>query len=214
MQGQFVVYGAKGSGSVAVEACLTLMDLPYRVIEAAPWGDKTEQALLAKANPLGQVPVLELPDGERMTESAAILIWLTDAFPKAGLAPVPYAPERPAFLRGMSFISAAIYALYAVRDDPKRWVDGEAAQKQLVQTCQARMVACWKTLEGGIAPAPHILGSELSVLDVYAAVVSRWAPGRTANLGECPRLAGAVALVDSDPRLAALWAERFPSPPS
>ena len=38
-------------------------------------------------NPLHQVPVLTLPTGEVMTESAAILIYLADSYPHARLAP-------------------------------------------------------------------------------------------------------------------------------
>ena len=34
-----------------------------------------------------QVPALVLPDGEVLTESAAILIWLADRYPEGGLAP-------------------------------------------------------------------------------------------------------------------------------
>ena len=210
MSDEFIVYGARGSGSVAVEAALTLIGAPYRVIEAAPWGDAAQQALIAAKNPLGQTPAMELPSGELMTESAAMLVWLADAYPQAGLAPAVDAPERPAFLRWMSFVSAAIYALYAVRDDPSRWVADKVAQDHLARRCLARIATCWRIMEAGVAPSPHILGPSLSVLDLYAAVVSRWAPGRTVIAADCPRLAQALALVDGDPRLAGLWAERFP----
>jgi glutathione S-transferase len=100
-----VVYGAQGTGSVPVEATLTLLGLPYRVVEA--YGD--DPALYA-ANPMRQVPALILPGGELMTESAAILIWLADSHPEARLAPTMAAHARPAFLRWMAFVSAAIYA--------------------------------------------------------------------------------------------------------
>ena len=212
MQEEFIVYGARGSGSVAVEAALTLIGAPYRVVEAAPWGDEAQNALIAEKNPLGQTPAMELPSGELMTESAAMLVWLADAFPDAGLAPPVGAPERAAFLRWMNFVSAAIYALYAVRDAPSRWVADTAAQEHLARRCLARIATCWRIMEAGVAPAPHILGPSLGVLDLYAAVVSRWAPGRAVIAADCPRLAAALELVDREPRLTALWAERFPTP--
>ena len=37
MSEEYVVYGSAGTGSVMVEAALTLLDLPYRVVEA--YGD-------------------------------------------------------------------------------------------------------------------------------------------------------------------------------
>src|SRR5205085_2807112 len=84
---EYIVYGAKGSGSVAVEATLELLDLPYRVIESATWESDEARDQVSTVNPLKQVPALLLPTGEVMTESAAILIWLADKFPQAELAP-------------------------------------------------------------------------------------------------------------------------------
>ena len=47
-----------------------------------------------------------------MTESAAILVWLAEAFPDARLAPTPGDVGRAQFLRWMSYVSVAIYSLY------------------------------------------------------------------------------------------------------
>jgi GST-like protein len=55
-----------------------------------------------------------------MTESAAILIYLADSHPAANLSPPLDDPRRPAFLRWMSYVSAQIYALIWVTDDPGR----------------------------------------------------------------------------------------------
>jgi glutathione S-transferase len=73
-----LLYGAEGSGSVAVEAALTLLGLPYRLVEGATWADEAARQQVAPANPLRQIPTLVLPDGEVVTESAAILIDLAD----------------------------------------------------------------------------------------------------------------------------------------
>src|SRR5690554_1877998 len=110
------IYGAAGSGSVAVEAALTLLDLPHRVIEAPTWEGEAQRDRVAPVNPMRQIPVLVTPDGETVTESAAILIWLADTHPQARLAPAPDDPKRAQFLRWMSFIPASIYSMYWVRD--------------------------------------------------------------------------------------------------
>ena len=46
------------------------------------------------ANPLRQVPALLTPGGEALSESAAILIWLAEQHPGAGLAPTTAASAR------------------------------------------------------------------------------------------------------------------------
>jgi GST-like protein len=68
----------------------------------------------------GGICLRPLRRAEVMTESAAILIYLADSHPAANLSPPLDDPRRPAFLRWMSYVSAQIYALIWVTDDPGR----------------------------------------------------------------------------------------------
>src|SRR5271154_359446 len=95
----FVLHGEANSGAVAVEAALTLIGLPYQVVETTT-GDPNG----SPGTPFGQVPALRLPAA---------------------------APERPAFLRWMAFVSAQIYAHYWARDFPVRVVQDAAAQAEV-----------------------------------------------------------------------------------
>jgi GST-like protein len=205
MADEYVVYGSAGTGSVMVEAALTLLDLPYRVVEA--YGD--DPALFA-ANPMRQVPALILPSGELMTESAAILIWLADSHPEARLAPTMASHQRPAFLRWMTFISASIYAYYWIRDEPARIIDDPELGKIAKARIADRFMACWAIMNSQVDPDDYILGDHLTVLDLYVAVISRWAGGRARFNAAAPKLAAVARRVDADPRLTAFWAERFP----
>jgi GST-like protein len=205
----YIVYGAAGSGSVPVEAALTLLGLPYRVIDSTILAERADPAL-AKVNPMLQVPALVLPGGELMTESAAILTWLADAHPEARLAPTMAGAARPAFLRWISFVSAAIYGLYWIRDDPSRVTDGGEAAKALLRARTAdRMLECWGIMDAQLDPGRYLLGDDLGVLDLYVTVVSRWGPRRARFYEAAPKMSAVVRRVDADPRLASFWAERF-----
>jgi GST-like protein len=206
----YILYGAPGSGAVAVEAALTLIGQPYEVIESAPYESEAEADIVGRVNPMRQVPALILPSGEVMTESAAILIWLAEKHPEAGLAPTPDAPERARFLRWTAYVSAQVYALYWLRDEPSRLVADEGQQAVLKARAEARIAHCWGEMERQVAPGPWLLGERLSVLDVYVAVVSRWSPGRRRFYAVAPRMGEVVRRVDAEPRLAGLWARRFP----
>ena len=94
MSKAFTVYGSPGYGSTIVEGALELLGLPWTSVEAGPNGQPDEQALLQSLNPLKQTPVVVTPDGQVMTESAAILIWLGDLQAERGLTPAPDSPER------------------------------------------------------------------------------------------------------------------------
>ena len=210
----FTLYGAAGSGSVPVEAAMTLIGLDYRVIEAVTWEGEAERDKVAVANPMRQIPALVLPSGEILTESAAILIWLADSYPQARLGPTIDDPRRAQFLRWMSFIPAAIYSMFWVRDVPSRLVgDDMAAQAALKRRTAERIAECWRVMDSQIAPGRFLLGDDLSVLDLYVAVASRWTPRRARFSIEAPGMTEAVRRVDALPALQTFWAERFPFGP-
>lgn len=210
------VYGALGSGSVPVEAALTLIGLEYEVVEGATW--EHDEAILARVrqvNPLVQIPALVLPSGEILTESGAILTWLADAHPAARLGPTVDDPRRGQFLRWMTYIPAAIYSMFWVRDEPARLAGPDADAQARVKAATAERIAdCWAMMDRQITPAgDYLLGDDLSVLDLYVTVVSRWGPGRNRFYREAPGMTPVVRRVDADPRLADFWANRFPFEP-
>jgi GST-like protein len=208
---RFTVFGAAGSGSVSIEAALTLLGLPYEVVEGASW-DGGEAALkrIATVNPMRQVPALVLPNGEVMTEAAAILIWLADSHPQSGLSPGVDDARRPAFLRWMSFVASSIYAFYWMRDDPARVAPDEASQDFLLRRTAERIAHNWGVMEAQTDPGRYILGDDLTVLDLFVTVTSRYRPRRERFYQAAPRLGEVVRRVDADPRLTAFWDERYP----
>ena len=68
----YIVHGASGSGSMPVEAALTLIGADYRVVEAVTWESDAERDKVAGVNPMRQIPVLATPEGEVMTDLASI----------------------------------------------------------------------------------------------------------------------------------------------
>lgn len=207
----FTIFSALGSGGVPVEAAMSLIGLPYEVIEAPTWEGEAEQAKVAAINPLKQIPALITPDGETITESAAILIWLADRYPAARLGPAIDDPTRAQFLRWMTFIPASIYSLFWVRDDPSRLGGADAeAQARIKAATAERILDCWAMMESQLTPGRYLLGETLSVLDLYVTVVSRWGPRRVRFYEAAPQMAKVVRRVDEDPRLARFWEARFP----
>ena len=205
MKDGYFLFGCKGTGSVAVEAALTLIGADFQ-IQDVPHGE------LPATTPLAQVPALRLPSGEVMTESAAILMWLAETHPEANLAPAVGDRSRAAFLRWMAYVSSAIYAHYWAMDFPARLTADEAAQAEVKTALEARIDDCWAVMEAGIDPGDYLLGDDLTVLDLYVTVVSRWTSRKRLHATIAPRLGAVVRRVENDPRLASLWASRFPLP--
>lgn len=206
----WTLYGAAASGSVAVEAALTLLDQPFTVIEGATWSSAAARDQVARANPMRQIPTLVLPGGEVMTECAAILVYLADAHPAARLAPAPGdTPQRRAFLRWMFFVASAIYALHWIKPDVRRIGAPASAREAVVDAVHERIAQCWQTLDEQIEPGTYLLGEDIGVLDLFVAVVSRFGPWRERFYAAAPRLTPVIRRIDAHERLAPLWARRF-----
>jgi GST-like protein len=208
---RYTLYGAPGSGATPVHAALTLIGAQVETVDIAPWEGEAERERVSTVNPMRQVPALVLPSGEVMTESAAILIWLGDRYPEAGLCPAPDDPLRARYLRWMVYLPAAIYSMFWVRDEPSRLVPDPAAQAAMLERTAERIAHCWQLMDSQIdEPAPYLLGEKISMLDLYVTVMSRWTPRRRRFYRVAPRMARVVRRVDADPRLAEFWAARFP----
>ena len=89
------LYGRRGWGSAIVEAQLEWLGLDY-AYEAV--GDLLRSAearrALAPVNPLAQVPTLVLQNGQILTESAAITLYLADITGSEDLVPPPGSAEE------------------------------------------------------------------------------------------------------------------------
>ena len=165
---RYTLYGAPGSGATPVHAALTLIGAQVDVVDVSPWESESERERMARVNPMRQVPALVLPSGEVMTESAAILIWLGDRYPEAGLCPAPDDPLRARYLRWMVYLPAAIYWMYWVRDEPTRLTPDPAAQTVMLERTAERIAHCWHLMDTQMdEPAPYLLGEKISMLDLY-----------------------------------------------
>ena len=204
------LFGAEASGSIAVEAAMTLLAIPYTLVEVATWVEESARQRVAPVNPLGQVPTLVLPGGEVMTETAAILIDLADRHPAAGLAPAITDPGRRQFLRWMVYVSAEIYALYWIKPDITRIGVPLEFQQVVIDAVHERIAFCWQCMDAQLQPHRYLIGNELTVLDLYVAVVSRFGPGRSRFYEAAPKMAPVARRVDAEERLGDFWPRRFP----
>lgn len=203
------IYGSKGCGQVVVEVACELLGEAYEMREAAPWTPGPNVEELRALNPLVQIPTVRLDDGSVMTESVAILLWLLEQHPESKWAPPVGNAKRPAFLRWLVFFASTIYPMYTVGDFPSRWVDNEDAQKQLKEASVRRTLDSWRMVEQALMPTQYLLGNELTIVDVYAAMMSRWRPGRERIREVAPLCMSAVARTEQHEIVARVFAKNF-----
>jgi len=197
-----LLYAAKGCGSALAEIALDWAGVQYDTewMTFEQVGARSHDALLA-ANPLHQVPTLVLDDGTVLTESAAIVLWLDEQYPQAGLLPPRGSAERVHALRWMLYLVTTLYPTFSYGDFPQRYLADETAQRALVSGTKSRRREYWRQVDEA-AMAPWFCGAQPSMLDAYIALMSTWDPKRAWFTQNAPRLYAIAQRADELPQLA------------
>ena len=200
----YILHGRPGSGSSAVEAVLALTGLPHETLYFQKRAEGTLPPEIFAINPLGQVPVLRMPDGSIMTESAAIVIHLADLVPDAGLAPPIGSPDRAVFLRVMVFMAANTYMTDLRYFYPERYADGEAQAPGVKAKALEEQERNWSALESMAASDEAMLASGFSAADLYLAMLVSWSEIED-FAAKWPKLHGIAVRISNSPQLQAIW---------
>jgi glutathione S-transferase len=168
------LYTRPGSGGFVVEAAFMLAGQPFECVDVKK-SERPDPAFL-KISPLNQVPALTLPDGNSMTESAAMCILLAERYPQAAMAPAADAPARADFLRWVAFMASVIYPAdlrfyYAHRYTTD--AEGAAAVKKAAVAEMDRGLA---VIDTALAGRQWLAGDRLSLADVYLLMLFSWHP--------------------------------------
>lgn len=205
----WTVYGVRGWGSTLAEAALAWVGAELRFDDVAGFDHPgPARDRLARINPMVRVPTMVAPDGHVMTESAALVLHLAEAYPEAGLAPAPDHPDRRAFLSRLMWLVSAVYPTFTYRDYPDRW--SPAAPDQLVEHVDRFRETLWRGFDGELPAGEWVLPSGPSALDLYVAVMTQWEPGRDWFAREAPALHAIAERAEALPALAPVFRRNFP----
>lgn len=162
------LYHIPGSCSLSPHIVIREMGLPVDLVRVDHRRHTTEtgEDFLA-INPLGYAPVLELSDGTRLYEGPAIVQFLADLKPDAGLAPGQHTFARYRMQQWLNFISTEIHKgfiplLYAV------------AAGKYVDTARPKLMTRFEHVDRCLADMPYLMGSTFSVADTYLFALTRW----------------------------------------
>jgi glutathione S-transferase len=129
-----------------------------------------------KINPNGRIPTL-VDDGLVLFEAAAIVLYLVDQHPDAGLAPKFGTPDRAKFYQWLTFLTNSLQEELMIWQYPDRLSGTDAAATSVVrQGAEARASAYLDVIEQHLkANGPLFLGNQLSAADFYLVMLARWA---------------------------------------
>jgi glutathione S-transferase len=119
-------------------------------------------------NPKGSVPALELDNGEILTEGPAIVLYLADQRPQAGLAPPCGTMGRYRLMEVLGFINSEIHKGYTPLFNPEI---SAAERAERIAYLQKR----YSVVETQLEKQPCLLGEHFTVADAYLFTVTNWA---------------------------------------
>lgn len=162
------LYYSPGACSLAPHIALREAGLPFEPVLASTKTHKLEDGTdYYSINPRGYVPLLELDDGERLAETAAILQYVADQAPDRKLAPPNGTRQRYRLQAWLNFIATELHKGMGGLFNPAMPEDAKALMRSKVGERFA-----W--VDGELGGEPFLMGEGFSVADAYLFTVTNW----------------------------------------
>jgi glutathione S-transferase len=154
-----------------------------------------------KVNARGYVPALELDNGEILTEGPAIVQYLADLRPDAGLAPKAGTFARYRLQEWLNFLTSEVHKQFSPLFKPNTPEHYKPIAKENIATR-------FDWLDGQLAGKDYLMGSQFTVADAYLFVLLGWSRPVQIDLARWPNLAAFHKRVGARPKVQeALQAE-------
>jgi len=175
------LYYAFATCSHAPHIALREAGLPFELVRF----DMKARALdggakLEDVNEKGFVPVLELDDGQRLTEVAVILQYIADLAPEKRLAPRFGTMERYRLMEWLNFIATEVHKAYWPLFHDGAEVENTKAREKLGRN--------FTLIEKRLGKGPWLMGEQFNVADAYLITVLNWTRAAAIDLGQWPGL--------------------------
>ena len=132
-------------------------------------------------NPKGYVPSIEISDGELLTEIPAILQYLGEQYPEAGLTPDDVPQARYRLQEMLVFVGSEVHKYF----QPFMYPPAGEVWRSIAKE---RLLARLDMLNQRLEQSDYLFGSRLTVVDAYLFAVLRWSPRADIDLGQWPGL--------------------------
>lgn len=132
-------------------------------------------------NPKGYVPALRLDNGELLTEGTAIVQYLADQKPAAGIAPAAGTLDRSRLHEMLGYINSEVHKSYSPLFNPA--ITAEQRTERI-----AYLHKRYDLIEQRLSNHEYLVGDRFSPADAYLFTVTNWAGNLKVDLSKFPHL--------------------------
>lgn len=188
------LYGANGGCSQASHIALIESGLPFDFVSVDRNKKTSDGRDFNRINPKGYTPALELDDGNVLTESLAILVFVSE---KSGKLLATEGDARWRTLESTEFMTTELHANFRPLFLAESGEDEKNKAKRMLERR-------FSTLESQLGENDYLIGKALTIADAYLFVMLSWAnlmgialPERlnqyATNLRKVPSVAAALS---------------------
>ncbi len=181
------LYYAPGTCALASHIALEEAGARYEAVRLNFRANQQQTPEYLAINPKGRVPAL-ITDAGTLTETPAILAYIAQSFPAAGLAPLA---DAFAFARMQSFNSylcSTVHVAHAHRMRGYRWADDPSAHDAMRKKVPATVGACFDLIERKMFTGPWVMGDRYSICDPYLFTLAQWLEGDSVDPAQFPQV--------------------------
>lgn len=190
------LYYSPGACSLADHIVLEWIGKPYEAVRVTR-EDRYKPEYLA-INPAGAVPALE-HDGWVLTQNAAILNYLADLHPDAGLGGDGSAKGRAEVNKWLAFANSDVHPAFHPIFGSTAYLEDAALIDKSKDAARAKVRKLYERADEQLKSRDWIAGEVRSIADPYLYVTYRWARGTGVDLSGLDHLAAFAARVEADP---------------
>lgn len=184
---RWTFYSAPGTCALATHIALHEAGAAFDVVNLNFGENEQRSPGYLAINPRGRVPALVTARGS-LTETPALLLFVAQSFPQAGLAPLddPYALARMQEMA--NYLAATVHVAHAHKRRGSRWADDPAAHEAMRLKVPQTMTACAEVMQTMLGAGPWVLGETYSVVDGYLYTLSGWLAADGVDVARFPDL--------------------------
>ena len=181
------LFYSPGACSLATHIALAEAGAPYEAVPVDFTRNQQRNPDFLAVNPKGRVPALVTDQGV-LTETPALLFFVAQAFPEAGLAPLDD-PHRLAELQSFnSYLGSTVHVAHAHKLRGSRWADEVSSFDDMKRKVPETMLAAMMLIEQDLLKGPWVMGADYSIADAYLFTLARWLEGDGVDVERLPRI--------------------------
>jgi glutathione S-transferase len=158
------LYVSPGACSMSCHIAFEEAGIPVEVQVAK---DEAAWKRIGELNPQGAVPILVMNDGKILTQNIAILNFVAENAPQAGLLPAVGSLDRAYAFQWLSFVASDLHPAFGPFFNPALPEEARKAQME-------KLDKLLTLVDQHMAGREFVAGSQFSVADAYLFTVFGW----------------------------------------